>query len=93
MTEYPDFHGDQPLDHVTDYKINAGPLSGFKSFLNNIQSQGINPIGSQKQKPFFEQKDSKVAIKRGCPNKGSQCFCPGTCNEIIGYRDKLPGEN
>ena len=33
----------------------------------------------------------KVAIKRGCNN--GRCFCTGECNEIIGYRDKLPNEN
>lgn len=32
----------------------------------------------------------KVPIKRGCSN--AQCFCTGACNEIIGYRDRLPGE-
>ena len=42
----------------------------------------------------YSEKDvrtnTKVPIKRGCPNK--QCFCTGKCNEIIGWRDKLPNE-
>ena len=38
---------------------------------------------------IYEYTD-KVPIKRGCQNK--QCFCTGKCNEIIGWRDKLPNE-
>jgi hypothetical protein len=42
----------------------------------------------------YSEKDvrtnTKVPIKRGCPNK--QCFCTGKCNEIIGWRDKLTNE-
>jgi hypothetical protein len=42
----------------------------------------------------YSEKDvrtnTKVPIKRGCPNK--ECFCTGRCNEIIGWRDKLPNE-
>jgi hypothetical protein len=42
----------------------------------------------------YSEKDvrtnTKVPIKRGCPNK--QCFCTGKCNEIIGWRDKLSNE-
>lgn len=42
----------------------------------------------------YSEKDvrtnTKVPIKRGCPNK--ECYCTGKCNEIIGYRDKLPNE-
>jgi hypothetical protein len=42
----------------------------------------------------YSEKDvrtnNKVPIKRGCPNK--ECFCTGRCNEIIGWRDKLPNE-
>ena len=34
---------------------------------------------------------TKVPIRKGCRNK--QCFCTGACDEIIGYRDKLPNEN
>lgn len=43
-----------------------------------------------KIKNFISEKDNKIPIKRGCPNK--QCFCTGKCNEIIGYREKLPNE-
>ena len=67
MEDYPDFHGDQPIDYV-EKKQSLKISENFGNF--NV----------------------KVPIKRGCPNKGGQCFCPGTCNEIIGYRDKLPGE-
>ena len=42
----------------------------------------------------YSEKDvrtnTKVPIKRGCPNK--ECFCTGKCNEIIGWRDKLHNE-
>ncbi len=38
-----------------------------------------------------EQTNSKVAIRKGCPNQ--QCFCTGACQEIIGWRDKLPNEH
>ena len=67
MEEYPDFHGDQPIDYVEKKH-------------NQIISMRLGNV------------NTKIPIKRGCPNKGGQCFCPGTCNEIIGYRDKLPGE-
>lgn len=39
---------------------------------------------------IFQQRDNKVPVYKGCPNQ--QCFCTGACREIIGYRDKLPGE-
>jgi len=38
-----------------------------------------------------EQTNGKVAIRKGCPNQ--QCFCTGKCQEIIGWRDKLPNEH
>lgn len=38
----------------------------------------------------FVKNSRKVPVKRGCPNK--QCFCTGKCEEIVGYRDKLPWE-
>ena len=42
----------------------------------------------------YSEKDvrtnTKMPIKRGCQNK--ECFCTGKCNEIIGWRDKLPNE-
>jgi len=38
-----------------------------------------------------EQTNRKVAIRKGCPNQ--QCFCTGKCQEIIGWRDKLPNEH
>lgn len=38
-----------------------------------------------------EQTNGKVAIRKGCPNQ--QCFCTGACQEIIGWRDKLPNEH
>jgi len=38
-----------------------------------------------------EQTNEKVAIRKVCPNQ--QCFCTGACQEIIGWRDKLPNEH
>ena len=35
-------------------------------------------------------KSRKVPVRKGCKNK--QCFCTGDCNEIVGFRDKLPNE-
>lgn len=32
----------------------------------------------------------KVPIYRGCSNK--TCFCDGSCQQIVGYRDRIPGE-
>lgn len=43
-------------------------------------------------KKLEEQKNRKVPIYKGCPNSPGQCFCTGVCQEIIGYRDKIPGE-
>ena len=59
----------------------------------NINTQSLQTCVSDS--PFNnykkEEKDNrKVPIKRGCPNK--ECFCSGRCNEIIGWRDKLPNE-
>jgi hypothetical protein len=45
-----------------------------------------NPI----EEAFKRMLKTKVPIKKGCPNKN--CFCTGACNEIIGFRDKLPNE-
>ena len=52
-------------------------------------------IGAVSGSPYnYSEKDvrtnTKVPIKRGCPNK--ECFCTGKCNEIIGWRYKLPNE-
>ena len=52
-------------------------------------------LGDVSGSPYnYSEKDirtnTKVPIKRGCPNK--ECFCTGKCNEIIGWRDKLPNE-
>jgi hypothetical protein len=33
---------------------------------------------------------NKVPVKRGC--KAVECFCNGSCKEIIGWRDRLPNE-
>lgn len=65
---------------------------------NENFEQGLNPqlnIGAVSGSPYkYSEKDvrtnTKVPIKRGCPNK--ECFCIGKCNEIIGWRDKLPNE-
>lgn len=38
----------------------------------------------------LELSSKKIPIYKGCLNE--TCFCTGACREIIGYRDKLPGE-
>ena len=61
-------------------------------------NEPLNPqlnIGAVSGSPYnYSEKDvrtnTKVPIKRGCRNK--ECFCTGKCNEIIGWRDKLPNE-
>ena len=62
--------------------------------LDNTQKPQLN-IGAVSGSPYnYYGKDvrtnTKVPIKRGCLNK--ECFCTGKCNEIIGWRDKLPNE-
>jgi hypothetical protein len=62
--------------------------------LNNQEVAQLG-IGAVSGSPYnYSEKDvitnTKVPIKRGCPN--NQCFCTGKCNEIIGWRDKLPNE-
>lgn len=47
-----------------------------------------NMLNSQFQKDIVDT--NKVPILRGCSNQ--QCFCTGKCKEIIGFRDRLPGE-
>lgn len=32
----------------------------------------------------------KIPVRRGCEN--TQCYCTGKCQEVVGYRDRLPGE-
>lgn len=39
---------------------------------------------------FYEEMKTKVPIKKGCPNQ--LCFCTGDCQEVVGYRERLPGE-
>jgi len=57
----------------------------------NQQQHDLRSQYMQAAKHFHE---TKVPIYKGCPNKGiGECFCPGTCREIIGYRDKITGEN
>lgn len=48
-------------------------------------------LNSEEGKRQVQERISKVLVLRGCPNK--QCFCTGRCEEVIGYRDKLPHEN
>lgn len=31
-----------------------------------------------------------VPIRKGCAN--ASCFCTGDCQEIVGWREKVPGE-
>lgn len=59
-------------------------MSYEKDFIKRLQAAETRKVYN------FTVYESKVPIKRGCPNK--QCFCTGKCNEIIGYRDRLPGE-
>lgn len=40
--------------------------------------------------PKENSQPDKIPIYRGCAN--TQCFCTGSCKEIIGYRDRQFGE-
>ncbi|NRA92621.1 MAG: hypothetical protein HRU26_08035 [Psychroserpens sp.] len=60
------------------------------------ENQGNNFIADVSNSTFNydtikEQTNGKVAIRKGCRNQ--QCFCTGACQEIIGWRDKLPNEH
>lgn len=44
------------------------------------------------QSGIVEEFSKKVPIKRGCPVRNGGCFCTGVCQEVIGWRDKVPGE-
>lgn len=56
--------------------------------------KGIHEYNSSDFKnDIFNKQNNKIPILKGCPNKNTQCFCTGVCQEIIGYRDKLPNEN
>ena len=59
---------------------------------NIEQTLNIAPVSGSLYN--YSEKDvrtnTKVPIKRGCPNK--QCFCTGKCQEVIGWLNKLPNE-
>lgn len=59
----------------------------------NINKQEKDLLKNEYVKRALDLQNKKVPIYRGCPNTGmGGCFCPGTCREIIGWRDKIPGE-
>lgn len=42
---------------------------------------------------YAKRLETQVPVKKGCVAAGqSGCFCTGACQEIIGWRDKNPGE-
>lgn len=41
-------------------------------------------------KEIEEFNKKNVPILKGCPN--STCFCTGKCKEVVGYRERVPGE-
>lgn len=44
------------------------------------------------EKPYqiHEALKDKIPVLRGCENQ--VCYCTGKCQEVVGYRDRLPGE-
>lgn len=63
----------------------------LKEEFKDIQKMEIeSPNVYDYKKDYFEELNKKVPIYKGCPNK--ECFCTGACREIIGWRDKIPGE-
>lgn len=98
MEEYPDFHGDQPIEH-SEIKSTPPKYTELPSSIQIIcefdtrgSKEGIFTRKDVQLNDFFNKKSDKIAIKRGCSSRGG-CFCSGACNEIVGYRDRLPGEN
>lgn len=60
-----------------------------------MEDKNENPLKPEVYKEMRSVKKSKpsverVPILRGCKN--SACFCTGRCHDVIGYREKLPGE-
>lgn len=42
---------------------------------------------------FKKRLETQVPIRKGCKAAAEGgCFCTGKCQEIIGWRDKQPGE-
>lgn len=73
--------------------LNEGQ-EAFFDMLNNraMPSRGLGD-GIDMEKIRQEIYDRGVPIKKGCmAAKQGGCFCTGACNEIIGYRKRLPGE-
>lgn len=70
-------------------------MDNLNNKLSNEEQSQPSCLGAVSGSHYnYSEKDvitnTKVPIKRGCPNK--ECFCTGKCNEIIGWRDKLPNE-
>jgi hypothetical protein len=70
----------------------------YESALEASKKPRIEPLAlsnmvsiEDRMRDIFTQR--KVPVKRGClAAKMGGCFCSGKCNEIVGYRDKLPDE-
>ena len=58
-----------------------------EKLVKGIPGCGVNYVSDTKNKDTVS---GRIPIKRGCKNE--QCFCTGKCNDIIGWRDKLPEE-
>lgn len=58
---------------------------------NLIKSKPEQAIYNNVVKDFLKDSKEQIPIKKGCKNP--QCYCTGECQEVIGYRDKLPNEN
>lgn len=69
-------------------KINYEPNQQIKTNQQLAEEFNRNILASRSP----QEVSNKVPIKRGCPVRNGGCLCSGICQEIIGWRDKVPGE-
>lgn len=72
----------------------------FKNIYNQTKNTKMDKSINNKEsiynakKELFDEiekfNEKNVSILRGCPNQS--CFCTGKCKEIVGYRERVPGE-
>jgi hypothetical protein len=67
----------------------------MNNLINTQSNQGSYAFHGPSEKERLEldlklRSTPKLPVYRGCMS--SICYCSGQCKEIIGYRDRLPGE-
>ena len=68
-------------------------MNGLNNQFQN-QNSAILAVGlsseDQQKRDLKLRSTPRLPVYRGCMS--SVCYCSGQCKEIIGYRDRLPGE-